>query len=60
MATPAAFFRAASNFTRDRGKAGGSRPITLLGARRRRPQKKLEVERREREAGTPHNLWEVG
>ena len=60
MATPAAFFRAAANFSRERG--GGARnlrPITLLGARRRRPQKKLEVELRERQAGTPHNLWEL-
>ena len=45
MAKPDTFFRAAANFS--------SRPITLLGARRRRPARKLEVELRERgSAGT--------
>lgn len=37
------FLRAAANFS-------GSRPVTLLGARRRRPSKKLEIELRELEA----------
>ena len=44
MARPDAFLRAAANFT-------GSKPVTLLGARRRRPSKKLELELRELEAG---------
>ena len=40
MARPDAFLRAAANFS-------GSRPVTMLGARRRRPSKKLEIELRE-------------
>ena len=40
MVRPDAFFRAAANFS-------GSRPVTMLGARRRRPSKKLEIEMRE-------------
>lgn len=44
MLKPDAFLRAAANFS-------GSRPVTLLGARRRRPSKKLELERRERQEG---------
>ena len=44
MVKPDAFLRAASNFS--------GRPMTLLGARRRRPSKKLEVELRERDGRT--------
>ena len=44
MVKPDAFLRAAANFS-------GSRPVTMLGARRRRPSKKLEIEMREIGAG---------
>ena len=40
MVRPDAFLRAAANFS-------GSRPVSMLGARRRRPSKKLEIEMRE-------------